>query len=248
MKLGTNEPKKVALLGILLLAAGVLFYTNVLSQPTGDSYPAPAASPAAPQPAAPSIARAPQQAAPRRLAPNRSSSDEFHPSLRPRRPEDRVDPMSIDPTLRLDLLAKVQSADISGGSRNLFQFSAPPPPKAELNGPEPKILPKVQGPPPPPKPEETAEKAPPPPPPINLKYYGFSTVRSGDGRKTAFFLDGDEILLATEGDTLKKRYKVVRISVNSVMMEDTVSKSQQSVPIQEDPTVGGAALAGPGIG
>ncbi len=44
----------------------------------------------------------------------------------------------MDPTLRLDLLAKVQNVNLEGGERNLFQFGAAPLPKT----PEPKIIPK----------------------------------------------------------------------------------------------------------
>ena len=43
-----------------------------------------------------------------------------------------------------------------------------------------------------------------------------------------------EISVAAEGDTVKKRYRVVRIGVNSVLMEDTESKRQQSLPLTED--------------
>jgi hypothetical protein len=140
--------------------------------------------------------------------------------------------MSIDPTLRLDLLAKVQAVDMQGGNRNLFQFStAPPPPLpkepivkvAGAGGKNPN-----QPPPGPPQP-------PPPPaaPPILLKYYGYSSAR-GDNRKHAFFLDGDDILVAAEGDVVKKRYRVVRIGVNSVVMEDTQFKHEQTLPLQEE--------------
>jgi hypothetical protein len=74
---------------------------------------------------------------------------------------------------------------------------------------------------------------PPPPPPIMLKYYGYSSAR-GDNRKRAFFLDGDDILVAGEGEVVKKRYRVVRIGVNSVVMEDTQFKHEQTLPLQEE--------------
>jgi hypothetical protein len=153
--------------------------------------------------------------------------------LHSKRPEDRIDPMTIDPILRLDLLAKVQGMELAGGSRNLFQYSTPPVKTEALKGPEPKVVP---------KPGSQSAKAgddpakpagPPPPPPINLKYYGFSTARD-NGMKKAFFLDGDEITVAAEGDTVKKRYRVVHIGVNSVVMEDTESKRQQSLPLTEE--------------
>ena len=82
-------------------------------------------------------------------------------------------------------------------------------------------------------PATPAAAADPPPPPITLKFYGFSTVRN-NGQKSAYFLDGDDILIASEGQTLKRRYKLVRISANSVLLEDTESKRQQSVPLTQE--------------
>ena len=144
--------------------------------------------------------------------------------------------MTIDPTLRLDLLAKLQNEDPASGGRNLFQFGQPPPPKAELpKGPEPKVVPSTfVGPRQPGVQNESAREAPtPPPPPITFKYYGYSTARA-NGKRTAFFLDGDEILVAGEGDTVKRRYRVVRIGVSSVIMEDVESKRQQPLALAEE--------------
>lgn len=228
------EPKKIAILSGLAVVGLYLFYANVLSDSRG-SAPPPSRTP---QPVA-SVAgtRPPVKAAttaPRRSARRQRESEDFHPSLKLPEGEDRPDPMSIDPTLRLDLLAKVQGVELQGGQRNLFQFSTAPPPPA-LKGPEPLVKPKT--------PQEVAaqQQAPagpagtvkPPPPPINLKYYGYSSIR-GETRRRAFFLDGEDILVATEGDVVKKRYRVVRIGVNSVVMEDTESKSQQTLPLQAE--------------
>jgi hypothetical protein len=240
MKLGTENRKKVGFLAALGLVAVYLLYTNVFSSSNGPGgTPGPPAAPESVRTDAPAVpgegtpgqntARA---EAPRAPDSNRNASrgrnEEFHPVLHSKRPEDRVDPMSIDPILRLDLLGKVQGVELAGGSRNLFQYG--PPPVKELKGPEPKVVPQ------PVAPVLKADDQPkpiPPPPPINLKYYGFSTGRV-NGKKTAFFLDGDEISVAAEGDTVKKRYRVVRIGVNSVLMEDTESKRQQSLPLTED--------------
>src|ERR1035437_11135466 len=100
-----------------------------------------------------------------------SRGDEFHPTLRSKRKEDQIDPLTVDPTLRLDLLAKVQSVKLDGGQRNLFQFGKAELVAATLDGPEQKIVPKVRermGPkeaPPPPGPAPVV-----PPPPITMKY------------------------------------------------------------------------------
>jgi len=139
-----------------------------------------------------------------------------------------VDPASIDPTLRLDLLAKVQSVALQGGERNLFQFGAAPLPKT----PEPKVIPK--------SPAalaaaaesvKPAEAVKPLPPPIPLKFFGYSQARPGV--KRAFFLDGDDIIVADEGAVVKKRYKILRIGINSVVVEDTEQKREQTLALQE---------------
>ncbi len=234
MKVGA-EPKKVVMLAGLVLVGGYLFYSNVLSQSAGG--PPPGArvesTPAVRTPvaAAPKV----QAVSPARRPARARTSDDFRPTLKLPEGDDRPDPMSIDPTLRLDLLAKVQAVELQGGQRNLFQFStAPPPPAATaLKGPEPKVPVKnvaAIG-----KMEQKNAAAPGKAPvaPINLKYYGYSTVH-GENAKKAFFLDGEDILVATEGEVLKKHYRVVRIGVSSVVMEDTLSKTQQTLPLQEE--------------
>jgi hypothetical protein len=224
MKIGA-EPKKIGALAGLLLVAAIVYYVNIGSDSGAPSAPrrSAAADPVA-NVSAPVDTSAPAK---RRDATGRATVKEFMPT----RPKS-VNATKTDPTLRLDLLAKVQSINPEGGSRNIFTIGMPPP------VPQPKepipVVPPIkvanQAPATPPVPPP-----PPPPPPINLKYYGFSTKRS-DGEKKAFFLDGDDIIVAAEGEIMKKRYKVVKIGVNSVQVEDTVSKSTQTLPLQQDAT------------
>jgi hypothetical protein len=218
----------VVLLGGLVLFAGYLVYSNVLS---GLSVPKTAARVAA---AVPEEAPVPAAEAGRATSPRagqtRGRSDEFHPVLQSKRPEERINTEKVDPTLRLDLLAKLQEVELPGTGRNLFQ-TGPPPVKAEpLKGPEPKVIPQPVV-----ARVEPPSGPPPGPPPLNigLKYYGFSSA-PGNSPKTAFFLDGDDIFMAREGETVKRRYLVVRIGVNSVVMEDTESKRQQTIPLAEE--------------
>lgn len=215
------EPKKLILLGGLVLAALYFFWSNSSSTP-GDEGPAPAAVATN----APPIAR---DNGPRRLArPSAADLGEFHPSMK-RSKDDPIDPEHTDPTLRLDLLAKLREVQPQGGQRSIFDFAAEPvAPVAPVKLPDKKHLelpPAVAGQVPT---EAKLPSAPPPPPPIPLKFYGFV---SSAQRKEAFFLDGEDILVAGEGDVIKKRYKVLRINIGSAVVEDEQFKHEQTLPL-----------------
>ena len=234
MKTGA-EPKKIALLGVLVVVGAVALYYNVFA---GDSpSPRPVARTAAPV-VAPNISTRAGSKADRKSA-SRSSNEAFgsiRQGVEAGQPE--PDPATIDPTLRLDLLAKVQHVDPPAQMRNIFQYgAAPPPPKpVEL----PKNVPKIpvnQAPPP------TAPTGPPPPPappqapPISFKYYGYK-ISKLDGHKQAFLLDGEDIIVAGENEDVKRgRYKIIRIGTTSITIEDTQFKSSQTLPLQEDAPV-----------
>jgi hypothetical protein len=227
MKWGFNEPKKLIILSALVAVGGYLEFSDMLSSPSRTPAGTSAVAPVSP---APAPGDGPIQRATPRPSRSRGQSDEFHPVLHSKRPEDRIDPAKVDPTLRLDLLAKVQQSNSPGPGRNIFQFGQPP---VKPLPPEPKIdLTKAPLKPPGPVAPPTPA-GPPPPPPINLRYYGF-TAAAGNASRTAFFLDGEDILVAREGETLKRRYRVVRIGTNSVVMEDTESKHQQTLPLVEE--------------
>lgn len=238
MKLGA-EPKKVAIFAGLLLVAAVSYFSS------GDDRPASQSRGTVPSVPAPGPAFS-GSAGPRAITPaaskgvvrpnsNRRATQEFKPVLRPRRLEDRVDPASIDPTLRIDLLTRLGNVQVQGGQRPLFDFGAAPAPKAPDPG---KIIPgkpestvKVAPPPPPSTPAKPVDAGKPQAPPIPLKFYGFTAARAG--QKRAFFLENEDVFVAHEGDLMKNRYKVVRINLNSVVLEDTEFKQQQTLPLTE---------------
>jgi len=82
---------------------------------------------------------------------------------------------------------------------------------------------------------EPASAAPvkPAPPQIPLKFYGYINGQRG-GIRQAFFLEGDDIFVAGENETIDKRYKVIRIGINSAVVEDTTNKNQQTLPLVEE--------------
>jgi hypothetical protein len=243
MKTGA-DPKKLLILAALLLIAAVVLYFNVFAGDSDSNKTVRSVTPA-PVVAVPVTATSTSRPATpgggdRRRASKNGTVSEFKIRQGVEPGEDKPDPATIDPTLRLDLLAKLQKVEPPASMRNIFQYgAAPPPPVAAVKPIElPKNTAKIainQPPAPPP--------GPPPPPPaptaplMTFKYYGYKVSKS-DGRKEAFLLDGDEIIIAGENDDVKRgRYKVVRIGVNSITIEDTQFKSSQTLPLQEDAVV-----------
>lgn len=128
---------------------------------------------------------------------------------------------SLDPTLRFDLLAQSENRQYAGSGRNIFEFGYEPPP------PPPK---------PPPKTKEQIDKEnepppPPPPPPINLKFYGFAS-KPGESKKI-FLSSGEDVFIASEGEVVNRRYRIIRISPSSVEIEDTLNNNRQIIPLTQ---------------
>jgi len=225
------EPKKVAILAALLLAAGYFFISNRNSGDPG------ASAKSVPTTAPPVLvsktntrpAGRPNRAAKAGVGKN---TKEFRPAIG----KTDIDP-NVDPTLHLNLLAKLQDVKVEGVGRSLFEIGAAP---AAVVAKEPeKIKPATKlfvGPVQPAPP--TPEVKPPTPraPQIPLKFYGFVNPSRTD-IKRAFFLDGEDIIIAAEGELVKKRYKILRIGVNSALVEDTTFKgdnTQQTLPLEAE--------------
>jgi hypothetical protein len=130
---------------------------------------------------------------------------------------------SLDPTLDESAMLRTESLIYSGNGRNIFSAIYIPP--AELPTNVPKARPGAAvavvptGPPPPP-----------PPPPINLKFFG--TAIRVNGVRQAFLLNGEDVYLASPGDIVARKYKIVSISPNSIQVEDLQANDTQSLPLQ----------------
>jgi len=119
----------------------------------------------------------------------------------------------LDPRLRLDVLQASEGVEYKGNGRNIFRV-----------GPEPvKVLPKAVAP-------ALVSKAP-PPPRINLKYFGFAT-RQGASQKV-FLSEGDDVFVASAGDIVNRRYKILRVTPTSVEVEDVISNVRQTLPLSQ---------------
>ena len=132
-----------------------------------------------------------------------------------------------DLDVRLEALSQPPAVPDDAG-RNPFRFYVPPPPPPP---PPPRYVPP---PPPPPVPQpgdaNYVPPPPPPPPPIPLKFIGVLEV---GGKKTAIFSDGRGLpLYGKEGELILGQYKIVRIGVESIVMEYADGKGRQTIPMR----------------
>lgn len=132
-------------------------------------------------------------------------------------------PQSLDPTLNLQQLAITEQIKYEGSGRNIFVSQAEEIPKPLTPG-------TADG-----KKDDARViqiQPPPPPPPIPLKFFGFAN-HPGEPKKI-FLSKGDDVFIAGEGEIVDRRYKVLRISPNSVEIQDVIgSGPPQSIPLTQ---------------
>jgi hypothetical protein len=126
---------------------------------------------------------------------------------------------ALDPTLHPEIMRQAESLEYTGRGRNIFsQFSVAP----EIPKP---VAPNRQA------HVDTGPPPPPPPPPINLGFYGYAAEKTG--QKQVFLLHGDDIFIASEGDVVDRRYRVVKINSASVQVEDIPYHNTQTLPLRQ---------------
>jgi hypothetical protein len=131
-----------------------------------------------------------------------------------------ADNSTLDPRLRLDILAASQSKKYEAGGRNIFRMEAAPVDKTVADvrtrppfGPDPLPTP----------------APPPPPPPIPLKFYGFASKPTEP--KKIFLFDEGEVFVARQGDIVERKYKVIQINNTSVIIEDVLTNNKQTIAL-----------------
>jgi hypothetical protein len=138
---------------------------------------------------------------------------------------DTVQPADLDVHLE-ELKATRRMSE--AGDRNPFRFYVKPPPPPPP--PAPVIKQPVTPPPPPPPGPGQEGYVPPPPPPITIKFIG--TAEKG-GKKWAIFSDGRGTpVWAAEGETVLGQWRLVRIGVESVVMEYPDGRGRQTIPMR----------------
>lgn len=74
---------------------------------------------------------------------------------------------------------------------------------------------------------------PPPPPPIDLKFFG--TASSKNGARQALLLHGEDVFVASAGDVVQRRYRIVSVAANSIVVEDLTNNNRQTLPLLANP-------------
>jgi len=127
----------------------------------------------------------------------------------------------------LEEMKKTQAMEYKSSGRNIFVAVAapvaPPPsaPKAAAKPARPMI-----GPLPPPEP---------PPPQLTMKFFGFGTLPS-NGPRRAFLLDGDEVRIVGEGDTVQNHIRITHIGNDRIEYEDVNTGKRNSNTLEVAPT------------
>jgi hypothetical protein len=205
-RLTPDQQKKGGLIGAFVLLAAVILYYDFR-----DDTP--------PRPVAPAVVSAPVKVAPAAktgaavaVPPGRSAGAAAK--------DLGTTSAQLDPTLRMEAMLVTESLAYSGNGRNIFSANSVP-----VEIPKPIAPVRKGGPPPPPPPPP----GPPPPPPIDLKFFG--TTTGADGKRDAFLLHGDDVFLAADGDIVQRKYKVISISANSILVEDMANNNRQTLPL-----------------
>lgn len=206
MKLGLENKKKTLWAAVLGILALILFAYEVIPLFTGSSSPASSA-----QAAAPSLTHTP--------AGRPAGKAALKLGKKP-----RVE--TLDPTLRLDLLATAERTQYEGNGRNIFVSQAE---DVRIEQPKGSAVTDRNG---TGQPDAYHLPQQPPAPAIPLKFYGFAS--SPGEPKRVFLKMGEDVFVAGEGEIVNRRYKVIRISNNSVEIQDMVySGPPQNIPLTQ---------------
>ena len=221
MKPGTENRKKTVTLGVLGAVAVCGFLYNAYSLFGGPSTPPPTVAPVS---SAPAPVRNTRSNAAAGGARNGQGSNAGVPGVAAQKLASTS--AALDPTLDQAAMLRTESLVYAGSGRNIFSATYTTVAAIDL----PKNVP-------PPRPAAAAPIAPviplgpPPPPPIPLKFFG--TAQRSHGIKQVFLLSGEDVYLASPGDIVAKRFKVIQVFPGGVQVTDLLNNNTQTLPFMQ---------------
>jgi hypothetical protein len=124
-------------------------------------------------------------------------------------------------------LGASQSTVYKPTGRNIFVAGAVPTPTAGPAVEVKKVAP----------PQLPVGPMPPPPPPLpvlSMKFFGYGSVPS-NGPRRAFLLEGEEVHIVQEGDTVQNHIRITHIGNDKIEYEDTVTGQKNSTTLEMPP-------------
>ena len=142
-------------------------------------------------------------------------------------------PLNVpDPSLRLDLLDRIQKEEYTGQHRNIFS-AEPLPPSPSVLADERQAA------------KQAVVPAPPPPVTVPASFYGIVTDLDTGVKRACFSANTDDVYIVPEGGTLLNQFRVVKIGNNSVEMEE-ISSGRRTTLMLAEPTDSAVASPQPG--
>lgn len=128
---------------------------------------------------------------------------------------------ALDPTLHPEGMEAAEAILYTGSGRNIFLVGSEPPARVVIE--KPIVSPRTN------VSQPIMNPGPPPLPPIDLRFFG--TEQRQGGKRQAFFLKGDDVFLASEGDIVGRRYRVGAVSASSAQVTDLTNNNTQTLPL-----------------
>jgi hypothetical protein len=133
---------------------------------------------------------------------------------------------ALDPTLHMDAMLVSESVVYAGFGRNIFSpNSAPPMAIPQPKGPARPLVAVAPVPVAPP----VIVPCPPNCPPIDLKFFGVET--GSNGARKALLLHGEDVFVASPGEIVMRRYRVVTVDAKTIEVEDMQNNNKQTLPL-----------------
>lgn len=129
---------------------------------------------------------------------------------------------ALDPALRMDAMHAAEQVEYSGVGRNIFSPNSAPPitiPKPIAPARPIAVVPVAP----------PVRTGPPPPPPIDLKFFG--TMTDSTGKRQAMLMHQGAVYTAQAGDTVLRRYHILSVDARSILVEDMLTSSKQTLPL-----------------
>lgn len=120
--------------------------------------------------------------------------------------------------VELDLLKELDARPLPELTRNPFEFEAPPLTKAQQDAQAAAAA---------------AAALPQPPPPLVITLKALGYAEKTGGVREAYVADDTDVYIIHEGDSVANRYRILKISPNSITVEDEPSHQSAEIAIPQ---------------